>query len=259
MPLQIILRTGFDFMSIPKVIHYCWFGGAPLPKSVKKCISSWRRYAPDYEIIRWDESNFDFSANVYAKQAYDAGKWAFVSDYARLKIIYENGGVYLDTDVRLIKSLNSLTEKYDGFFGYEAGERLISTGLGFGAAKGNRFVKALLEDYENIPFIKPDGEFDQTPCPQRNTQLLVKMGLDRQTHDSVIDNVAFLEEEVLCPINFFTGEKHITDKTISIHKFDASWCTDSTKRSLRLKKIIGIRLYCFLYAKILHKSNRWEW
>lgn len=246
-------------MSIPKIIHYCWFGKNPLPASVKKCISSWKRQCPDYEIVRWDESNFDFGGNLYTRQAYDAGKWAFVSDYARLKIIYENGGVYLDTDVRLIKSLDALTEKYDGFFGYEAGESLISTGLGFGAEKGNRFVKALLEDYADIPFIKPDGEPDLTPCPQRNTKLLEKMGLDTKVRGQVIGNTAFLSEEILCPINFFTGEKHITRKTLSIHKFDASWCGSATKRSLRLKRLIGIRLYCFLYAKLLHKSDRWEW
>ena len=246
-------------MSIPKVIHYCWFGKAPLPPSVKKCISSWKRHAPDYTVVRWDETNFDVGANLYAKQAYDAGKWAFVSDYARLKIIYENGGVYLDTDVFLIKSPNALTETYDGFFGYEAGERLIATGLGFGAAKGNRFVKALLDDYADIPFIAPDGTPDMTPCPQRNTKRLVAMGLDTAAHGTVTDNVAFLDEEVLCPINFFTGEKHITDKTLSIHKYDASWCSSVTKRSLRLKRLLGVRLYCFLYAKLLHKSDRWEW
>lgn len=246
-------------MSIPKIIHYCWFGGNPLPASVKRCISSWRRRCPDYKIVRWDESNFDFGDCRYADEAYREQKWAFVSDYARLKIVYENGGIYLDTDVYLIKSLDSLTENYDGFFGYEAGQRLISTGLGFGAAAGNRFVKAMLDGYSDIPFINADGEPDLTPCPQRNTKPLCEMGLDTAARGQVIDGTAFLNEEVLCPISFFTGEKRITDKTLAIHRFDASWCNSSAKRSLRLKRLIGIRLYCFLYAKFLYKSDRWEW
>lgn len=248
-------------MSIPKVIYYCWFGGKPLPKTAKKCIASWEKYCPEYKIIRIDESNADFTKNIYANQAYKAKKWAFVTDYYRLKVIYENGGIYLDTDVELIKSLNPLAEKYDGFFGYECGKNLIATGLGFGAEKGNKFVKAMLDDYENISFVKNNGTYDEIPCPNRNTAALLNMnlGLDVTRRNQVIDNVCFLSEEVLCPVNFFTGKKNITDKTISIHHYNASWCSDVTKRSLKLKKLIGVKLYCFLYAKLLYKSDRWEW
>lgn len=244
-------------MSIPKVIHYIWLGGAPLPKSVRKCIASWKKFCPEYEIKRWDETNLDLGENRYAREAYENKKWAFASDYFRLKIVYEEGGVYLDTDVELIKSLNSLIEKYDGFFGYE--RDCISTGLGFGASKGNKFVRAMLDDYDDIPFILDDGVYDETPCPKRNTIPLLSLGLNRKVKDQVIENVCFLDESVLCPISFFTGEKKITDRTISIHHYDSSWCSDVTKRTKRLKKIIGIRAYCFLYAKILHKSKRWEW
>lgn len=246
-------------MSIPKVIHYCWFGGSPLPASVKKCIASWKKKCPGYEIKRWDESNTDLNENLYAKQAYEAGKWAFVSDYFRLKVVYEHGGVYLDTDVELLKSLDVLTENYDGFFGYECGESLVSTGLGFGAKKGSRFVEAILKDYDGLVFLKQDGSFDETPCPDRNTKTLRLLGVDTDARDQVIDNVVFLKEEVLCPINFFTGEKRVTKETLSIHHFDASWCSDVTRRTLRLKRLIGIRCYCFLYAKFLHRSDRWEW
>lgn len=244
-------------MSIPKVIHYIWLGGAPLPKSVQKCIASWKKFCPDYEIKRWDETNLDLSENRYAREAYEKKKWAFASDYFRLKIVYEQGGIYLDTDVELIKSLDCLTEKYDGFFGFEYG--YISTGLGFGAKKGNKFVRALLEDYKDIPFVLGDGSLDETPCPKRNTPVLSGLGLDVGVRNQVIENVCFLDESVLCPINFVTCEKKITDRTVSIHHFDSSWCSDVTKRTQRLKKIIGIRAYCFLYAKILHKSKRWEW
>lgn len=246
-------------MSIPKVIHYCWFGNAPLPSSVLKCISSWKKKCPDYEIRRWDESSVDVHENRYVSEAYDAKKWAFVSDWFRLKIVYENGGVYLDTDVELIKSLDSLTEKYDGFFGYEHGKDLLATGLGFGAAKGNRFVKAMLDAYDGLSFYGENGDADTTPCPERNTNAVLPLGVNPKKRGQVIDNVCFLSEEVLCPINFFTGKKKITKNTVSIHHYDASWCSDVTRRTLRLKRIIGIKNYCRLYGKFLHKSDRWEW
>ena len=246
-------------MSIPKIIHYCWFGRNPLPPSVQKCIASWKKKCPDYEIVRWDETNTDVNENEYTAEAYKAGRWAFVSDYFRLKVVYENGGVYLDTDVELLQSLDSLTDNYDGFFGYECGKNLIATGLGFGAVPGNRFVRAMIEAYDGVPFIDADGNTDATPCPERNTAAVTRLGVDPSKRGQVIDNVCFLSEEVLCPINFFTGEKKITKNTVSIHHYDASWCGEVTRRTLRLKRLIGIRLYSFLYEKLLHKSDRWEW
>lgn len=245
-------------MSIPKIIHYCWFGPAPLPRSVERCLASWKKHCPDYRLCRWDESNLDITENRYARQAYEAGKWAFVSDYFRLKIIYEQGGVYLDTDVELRQTLNRLTERYDGFFGYE-NETDIATGLGFGAIPKNRFVKALLEDYADLDFLLPDGRLDETPCPRRNTETLRRLGLTPAVKNQVMENVIFLDPAVLCPINFLTGKKHITRDTLAIHHYDASWCSDATRRTKRLKRWIGIRNYDFLYGKVLYKSKRWEW
>ena len=193
-------------MSIPKVINYCWFGKEELPDLAKKCIASWEKHCPDYEIKRWDETNVGQIDNLYARQAFEAKKWAFVSDYFRLKIIYEQGGIYLDTDVELIKSLDPLTDRYDGFFGYEKGEGLVATGLGFGAEKGNKFVKAMLDEYDGISFLSESGEPDTTPCPKRNTKALLSLGLDTAKRNQVIDNVCFLSEDVLCPINFYTGK-----------------------------------------------------
>lgn len=246
-------------MSIPKVINYCWFGKGELPDLAKKCIASWKKHCPDYEIKRWDETNVGEIDNLYARQAFKAKKWAFVSDYFRLKIIYEQGGIYLDTDVELIKSLDSLVERYDGFFGYEKGENLIATGLGFGAKKGDKFVKAMLDEYDGISFLGENGEFDTTPCPKRNTKALLSLGLDTALRNQVIDNVCFLNEDVLCPINFFTGKKQVTRNTVSIHHYGASWCSEVTRRTLRLKRIIGNKAYCFIYGKFLHRSDRWEW
>ena len=123
---------------IPKVIHYCWFGHNPLPERYKEWIKSWKRYCPDYEIVEWNESNYDVTKHPYMRAAYDAKKWGFVSDYARLDIIYENGGIYLDTDVELVKNLDELLYQ-EGFAGVDSSGRL-STGLGFGARKGLRLI-----------------------------------------------------------------------------------------------------------------------
>ena len=118
---------------IPKKIHYCWFGGNPLPELAIKCLESWKKYCPDYEIIEWNETNFNLDSCEYVREAYQAKKWAFVSDYARLKVVYDNGGIYLDTDVELIKSLDRLL-KNKSFFGTET-TGVVATGLGFGAEK----------------------------------------------------------------------------------------------------------------------------
>ena len=155
-------------MSIPKVIHYCWFGKGEMPKIAKKCIKSWEKYCPDYEIICHNEDNFDLSQNRYMREAYEEIKWAFVSDFARLKIIYDNGGIYLDTDVELIKPIDDLLEN-KGFMGFDE-KGIDATGLGNGAEKGNEIIGEFLKDYYDIPFVLPDGSYDLTPCPDRNTE-----------------------------------------------------------------------------------------
>ena len=127
---------------IPKIIHYCWFGGNEIPENDKKCIESWKKYCPDYKIIRWDESNYDYKKNSYMREAYEAKKWGFVPDYARLDIIYNYGGIYLDTDVELLKSLDEILD-CEGFFGFES-ENLVNLGLGFGAVKGNEIIRDMM-------------------------------------------------------------------------------------------------------------------
>lgn len=136
---------------IPKVIHYCWFGGNPLPYEVKKCIKSWEKMCPDYEIKQWNESNFDISDNTFARVAYENKAWAFVSDYARLKIVFDYGGIYLDTDVELLKSLDHLLDN-KCYIGIQQAQSLCQTGLGFGAEKNSYIVEKMLEKYSNIEF-----------------------------------------------------------------------------------------------------------
>ena len=244
-------------MSIPKVIHYCWFGKGEMPALAEKCIKSWKKHCPDYKIICWNEDNFDITENRYAKEAYDAGKWAFVSDYVRLKVLYNEGGIYLDTDVELIKPLDNLIEE-NGYMGFDD-NGVISTGLGFACEKGNELVGHLLSDYDDISFILPDGNYDLTPCPERNTETMVRLGMNLDNKNQVFMGIHMLPEEYLCPMKYYTGKKIITDKTYSIHHFCASWISKTAKRTLFVKRIVGVRLYDKLYGKFLHKLKWLEW
>lgn len=244
-------------MSIPKIIHYCWFGDGKLPKMAEKCISSWKKYCPDYEIKCWNENNFDIGQNRYALEAHKAGKWAFVSDYVRLKVVHEYGGIYLDTDVELIKSLDPLMD-FKGYMGFDE-NGLMCTGLGFAAEPGNEVVGELLKDYDDIPFILPDGSFDLTPCPDRNTDALKRLGMDTENTDQTFMGVRFLPREYLCPVEYYTGKKKITKNTYSIHHYMASWTSPVSKRTVRIKHIIGVKLYDKLYGKFLHKFKWLEW
>ncbi|MGG7147404.1 glycosyltransferase family 32 protein [Clostridium butyricum] len=233
---------------IPKKIHYCWFGGAPLSDLNKKCIESWKKFCPDYEIIEWNEKNFDLHCCSYVKEAYEAKKWAFASDYVRLYIIYKYGGIYLDTDVELIKPLDHLLE-YECFLGTEE-MNVINTGLGFGAKANNEHVKLMLNEYSNLHFKISENVYDFIPCPQRNTLPFLKLGYIKENRIQKIGNTVIYPTEYFCPLNFETKELKITKNTISIHHFNGSWITDEekqlTKKIEMFKKKHG-RIISFIY------------
>ena len=244
-------------MSIPKVIYYCWFGRGELPKLAQKCIKSWEKYCPEYKIVCINEENFDINENRYAKEAYAAKKWAFVSDYARLKVLYDNGGIYLDTDVEIIKPLDKLIQE-NGYMGFDD-SGIISTGLGFACEKGNELVGAFLKDYDDISFILPDGTYDLMPCPIRNTEVLKKLGMDVNIRDQIFMGIRMLDEDYLCPVKYYSGKKIITKNTYSIHHFCASWTSAASKRTVFIKHLIGVELYNKLYGRFLHKFKWLEW
>lgn len=216
-------------MSIPKVIHYCWFGGNPLPTSATKCIESWKKYCPDYEIIQWNERNYDLaSAPLYVRQAYEAKKWAFVTDYIRLEIVYQHGGIYLDTDVEVIRSLDPLL-RHDCFIGRQPGFQ-VNTGSGFGAVKGHPLLKIMLDDYQDIPFIKENGEMDLWTCPHRNSQWLFEHGLRYDDSYQELAGAAIYPIEYFSPKDAYTRVISKTKNTYSIHHCDGSWNPNETKQ-----------------------------
>lgn len=218
---------------IPKIIHYCWFGGKPLPESAIKCIESWKKHCPDYQIIEWNEHNFNIDTSCdYVKEAYKMKKWAFVSDYVRFEVIYNNGGLYFDTDVEIIKPIDDLIEK-GPFFGRELnnGKYDIATGLGMGAEKGNSFYKKVIEDYKNDHFIIGKDSMNQNTVVDRVTKLFSEKEYD-YNHNSkqLISNITIYPTDYFCPMNFMTGEVNITENTYSIHWYDMSWLSDKEKK-----------------------------
>lgn len=216
---------------IPKIIHYCWFGGNSKPKLARKCLKSWKRHCRGYKIIEWNEQNYDLSkAPRYVRQAYAEKKWAFVTDYVRLQVIYEQGGIYLDTDVELRKKPDSLLN-HQAFFGFES-PIYVNTGVGFGAVPGCPILKEMMEDYQDIPFCLEDGSFDQTPCPARNTEVFLRHGLRQDGTMQTLDgDILILPQEYLSPIGWYPDHIELTKNNIAIHWFSASWCPGDYQKS----------------------------
>lgn len=248
---------------IPKIIHYCWVGNAPKPKSVLYCIESWKKFCPDYEIREWNESNYDFSKNLYMKQAYEAKKWGFVPDYARLDIVYEHGGIYLDTDVELIKGFDEML-KLHAFMGFENtgdGEYFVNCGHGFGAEPHHEIIGAARDLYEHIPFINDDKTYNLLPSPHYTTQVLRKYGLVQENRDQKLSDMMIYASDVLCPKNFRTGNIQKTDRTISIHHFTASWMDEKIKEELQHQQMINNKFgknlgkYVLLAESVLEKYS----
>lgn len=215
-------------MAIPKKIHYCWLGRNPKPKSVLKCIESWKKYCPDYEIIEWNEDNLDISSHLYSKQAYDAKAWAFATDYFRLWIVYTHGGIYLDTDVQVIKPLDPLLEN-KAFMGFET-EVHIASGLGFGAEAGSPFLAENMKIYEDLSYLNEDGTYNRLPAPEYSTKVARAYGLTNDTGEiqKVLDLTCY-PREYFAPKEFFTGRIHITRNTYTIHHYSATWYTEEDR------------------------------
>ena len=238
-------------MSIPKKIHYCWFGCNPLPESAKKCIASWRQFLPDYEIIEWNEDNFDVNSIPYTAQAYSVGKYAFVSDYARFKILYDHGGLYFDTDVEVIRSMDDIIAA-GPFMGFEidpdpkTGYMAVNPGLGMGALAEMSVYESILEYYSSLDLIKKDNSLNITDAVVNiTTRELKKGGLSYTTGIQAVDGTNIYPVAYFNPLNDATGRLNIRPETVSIHWFSKTWCESNS--SLRttmvrlLHRVIGTK------------------
>lgn len=214
---------------IPKKIHYCWFGRNPLPDSARECIDSWRKYFPDYEIVEWNEDNFDVYQTQYTAEAYQAKKYAFVSDYARFKILYEHGGLYFDTDVEVIKPFRDILSS-GSFLGFEinpGGDRefgAVNPGLGMGAEAGLQVYADILNYYSKLHFILPDGSYNTSDAVVNiTTRELIKIGLKAMEGIQQVADISIYPADFFNPFDDATGKTKITPNTHSIHWYSKTW------------------------------------
>lgn len=232
---------------IPKKIHYCWFGRGEKPKQALKCIASWKKFCPDYEIIEWNEDNFDMNENAYVRYCYENKKWAFLSDYARLAIVYREGGIYFDTDVELIAPLDGLLQ-HEAFFAFE-NDSYVATGLGFGAEANHITVQKMLEEYAS--FAPRKGEpFAFIGCPTLNTNALLSLGLELNGKYQTVAGAAILPQDYMNPYEDATGRLNKTDNTISIHWYSKSALSKSMILRSNITRVFhrlfGVNCFDFL-------------
>lgn len=247
---------------IPKKIHYCWFGRNPLPELAKKCIKSWKKYLIDYEIKEWNEDNFDINALPYTREAYEAKKYAFVSDVARLYALTKEGGIYIDTDVEVLKSLDCfLNEK--AFSGFET-EKYIPTAI-MGCEVGFYLFEEFLHEYDCLNFKLSDGKLNIMTNVQRITNACLQKGLRLNNTIQTIDGFKLYPKDYFCPKNNNDGEIYLTENSYAIHHFNGSWLSKEEKQAKEkvilekrflkyLNKNVNNRLFSLIFNKILFKS-----
>ncbi|GGI46086.1 glycosyl transferase [Paenibacillus marchantiophytorum] len=228
-------------MGIPKIIHYCWFGKQEKPEIVKRCIASWYRYLPGYRFIEWNENNFDHTCNPYVKEAYEAGKYAFVSDYARVFALYHFGGIYLDTDVEVFKSFNDLLH-HDSFWGFEQ-ENFIATST-IGAARENKLIQAFMDSYQTKSFLLADGTFNSLTNVAMITEIIGGMGIIPNGKYQEIKGLGtFYPQTYFSPYDYINCQSFKTDKTYAMHHFYKSWLPRKARWKGHIKlmasKVIG--------------------
>ncbi len=220
---------------IPKIIHYCWFGGNPLPEDAQKCIASWKKFMPDYEIKEWNESNFDVNITPYTKEAYEARKYAFVSDYARFWVLYHYGGLYFDTDVEVIKPFDDIVAK--GPFmgneidGSETSAIMVAPGLGLGATANMKLYDEILQYYNSVHFMEAPGNMNMSYAVVKiTTDHLLKYGLKNSAEIQQVEGFTIYPKCYFNPFEDATGKLNILPETHSIHWYSKTWLNVSPLR-----------------------------
>jgi len=221
---------------IPKIIHYCWLGRNEYPELVRRCLASWREKLKDYEIKCWNEDNFDVNICQYTREAYYAKKYAYVSDYIRVYVLYHEGGIYLDTDVEVLKDFDELLDNR-AFAGFET-RRYLGTGI-LGSRKGNPFFRELLEYYTNKPFLLDNGGYDLTPNPVLGTDLCKRQGLILNGKKQKLANITVYTQNFFCPYDKASGNLKITENTYCIHYYSRSWLSSEKKEVMKKRTEIA--------------------
>lgn len=222
---------------IPRIIHYCWFGRGEKSAKIKKCIKSWRTYLPDYQVIEWNEDNFDVGMNKYAQEAYAAKKYAFVSDYARLYALYHRGGIYMDTDVEVIRSLDRFLV-HEAFSGFEDGVCLQSGTIG--AVAGHPWIGQLLDGYANRSFVLSDGSLDLTTNTAVMTKDAAARGLNLNgTYQVLEEGIVIYPRTYFSPYDYINGANYITNDSYTIHHFAKSWLPAHVRLRSKVKRWVG--------------------
>lgn len=227
---------------IPKVIHYCWFGGKPLSRLNQKCVDSWKHFLPDYEIKEWNEDNFDVNIVPYTQEAYQAKRWAFVSDYARFWIIYNHGGIYFDTDVEIVKPIEDIIDAGD-FMGCETAASeitpfFVNPGLGFACHKGNKSIGELLKLYSTLHFVQ-DGKLNLTSIVYYTSDYLLRSGAKKIDEIQLVNDILIYPKRYFNPWNDNEGKFKLVEETRTIHHFAGSWFTPKERLMQCVEKNFG--------------------
>lgn len=233
---------------IPHKIHYCWFGYNKKPKLIQKCIASWKKYLPDWEIIEWNESNYDITGNEYMEEAYRSKKWAFVVDFARFDILNRYGGIFLDTDVELLKAIPEKILSYEAFTGFES-DKTVNPGLIYASVPGQAMLTKIISEYGKKSFGQKIGGRVEN-IVDIVTGVLKKHGLEENNNFQIVEGVAVFPKEYFCCFNHEIQAVEITNDTISIHHYYASWSPWYRKLYFRSIKVA---------AKVLGKDRYLRW
>ena len=232
-----------DCPMIPKIIHYCWFGRGEKPELAKKCIASWKKFCPDFEIREWNEDNCDYLAMPFMAEAYAAKKYAFVSDVMRLAVLEQYGGVYFDTDVEVLRDISPLLDD-EGFIGFE-NDQYVASGLTIAAEAHHPVIQAMIEEYKKLHFAGADGSVTPVGCPHLNTDVMERFGLVRNGQEQLVAGIHVYPADYFNPLDSVTGKLTKTENTYSIHWYSMSWLPK--RKRIRAQLLRYLRRLC--YAK----------
>ena len=220
---------------IPKTIHYCWFGRGEKPKLVKKCIETWQKNLPEYKLIEWNEENFDVRVNTFVRQAYENKHYAFVSDFARAFVLYKYGGIYLDTDVEVLKSFDKFLEN-KMFAGFEEADFVGSCVVG--AEQGAALLKEYMNHYENTPYVLEDGSKYKSTNVVLLTNLCEQRGIKRNNKFQNLEDIVIFPRTVFSPYDYINGANYITEESYAIHHFAQLWLPRRIRIKSKIKRIV---------------------